>query len=95
MPAYVIVEIEEVTDSTILDRYRATAAASVAKHGGKYLVRGGKPETLEGRWAPSNMVVLEFPSSARAREWYHSADYAPTCFPVRRSKAEGAWCASF
>ncbi|HEY0790392.1 MAG TPA: DUF1330 domain-containing protein [Chthoniobacterales bacterium] len=77
MPAYVIVEIEQVTDPEILDRYRTIAAASVAKHGGRYLVRGGKPETLEGNWTPSSMVVLEFPSTERAREWYHSADYAP------------------
>jgi uncharacterized protein (DUF1330 family) len=77
MPAYVIVEIEQITDAATLDRYRAIAAASVAKHGGKYLVRGGKPETLEGSWTPSNMVVLEFPSASRARDWYNSADYAP------------------
>ena len=40
-------------------------------------MRGGRTETLEGGWAPKRLVVLEFPTVEKAREFYHSEDYAP------------------
>ena len=75
MAAYVIVEIE-VRDPVGYEEYRKLAGAAVAAQGGKFLVRGGKTEALEGDWQPERVVVLEFPSVERAREWWVSKDYA-------------------
>jgi uncharacterized protein (DUF1330 family) len=75
MPAYVVVEIE-VEDPVRYERYKQLAASSVAAHGGRYVVRGGPVETLEGDWRPPRFVILEFPSSERARAWWASPEYA-------------------
>ncbi len=75
MPAYIIVEIE-VTDPVGYEEYKNRAGASVAKYGGKYIMRGGKIEVLEGDWKPKRIVVLEFESMARAKEWLHCEEYA-------------------
>ena len=58
MAAYVIADIE-VTDPAAFEEYRQKVAPLIAKYGGKYLVRGGVSETLEGDWAPNRLVVLE------------------------------------
>ncbi len=75
MPAYVIVDIE-VTDPVRYEEYKKMAGPTVPAHGGRYIVRGGKVETLEGTWPTGRFVVLEFPSAERAREWWGSEDYA-------------------
>jgi uncharacterized protein (DUF1330 family) len=75
MTAYVIVEME-VTDPVAIEEYRRLAGASVAQHGGRFIVRGGKLDYLEGGWHPERIVVLEFPDSATARTWWSSPDYA-------------------
>ncbi len=76
MAAYVIVDIE-VTDPKQYDTYKQMAATTVAAHGGRYIVRGGQAERLEGSWVPHRIVVLEFPSLGRARAWWSSDDYRP------------------
>jgi uncharacterized protein (DUF1330 family) len=75
MPAYVVVDIE-VQNPTEYARYKDLAGAAVAKHGGRYLARGGKTEVLEGSWQPARFVVLEFPSVEKAKAWWASLDYA-------------------
>jgi uncharacterized protein (DUF1330 family) len=45
-------------------------------YGGRYLVRGGAAETLEGSWVPKRLVILEFPNTQRARDWWSSPEYA-------------------
>jgi uncharacterized protein (DUF1330 family) len=50
---------------------------SIAKFGGKFIARGGTTDVLEGNWQPKRLVLLEFPSVERAREWWASEDYAP------------------
>ena len=57
--------------------YMALAQASVAAHGGRFMVRGGDPEVLEGAGLPDRIVILEFPSREVARRFADSADYAP------------------
>jgi len=74
MPAYVVAEIE-VTDAAEFERYRPAAATSIARFGGRYVVRGGAAELLEGSPAPKRVVILEFPDIATARRWYHSEEY--------------------
>ena len=76
MAAYVIGEIE-VTDQATYDDYRTQVPATVTKYGGRFIMRGGKVETLEGGWAPKRIVALEFPSMEQAQKWYRSAEYAP------------------
>jgi uncharacterized protein (DUF1330 family) len=76
MAAYVIAEVD-VHDSALFEEYRKLVPPTITKYGGKYVVRGGATESKEGGWTPKRVVVLEFPTMDRAREWYHSADYAP------------------
>ena len=76
MPAYVIVDIE-VTDSASYEEYKKLAAPTVEAYGGKYIVRGGAADTLEGSWIPARVVVLEFVTADRAREWWASDMYQP------------------
>ena len=49
---------------------------SLEAYGGRFLVRGGKVETLEGTWAPRRFVIVEFPSLEKAKAWWNSAEYA-------------------
>ena len=76
MAAYVIAEIE-VMDQGAYDEYRKQVPATVTKYGGRFVVRGGKAETLEGGWSPKRIVALEFPSVEQAQKWYRSSEYAP------------------
>jgi uncharacterized protein (DUF1330 family) len=76
MSAYVIVEID-VTDPEGYEEYKAPAAATVVASGGRYLVRGGKTEVLEGDWQPKRIVVLQFDSVEQAKAWYDSEEYHP------------------
>lgn len=76
MTAYVIAQIE-VTDPAQFEEYRRQVPATIATYGGRYIVRGGDSETLEGTWQPKRVVVLEFPDRARARAWWSSQEYAP------------------
>lgn len=73
MPAYVISRVTPVPGDA-LDQYRALAEASIAKYGGRYLVRGGPQEVLEGAWGKA-AIIVEFPSVEAARQWYASLDY--------------------
>ncbi len=76
MAAYVIADIE-VTDPAAFEEYRQKVAPLVAKYGGKYLVRGGPTETVEGDWVPKRPVVLEFENMDRAKDFYHGEEYRP------------------
>jgi uncharacterized protein (DUF1330 family) len=87
MAAYVIGEIE-VTDPATYEDYRTQVLATIQKHGGKFLVRGGKVEALEGGWSPKRLVLLEFPTMEQALKWYRSADYAPL-IKVRQKASRG------
>ena len=76
MPAYLISQIE-VHDPQGYEEYRKLVGPSLAKYGGKFIARGGKIDVLEGNWAPKRVVICEFESLARAREWYDSPEYKP------------------
>jgi uncharacterized protein (DUF1330 family) len=88
MSAYVIAEIE-VTDPAAYEDYRKQVPGVVEKYKGKFIVRGGRIESMEGGWAPKRMVVVEFPSMEQALKWYRSADYAPLI--KLRQKASRGW----
>ncbi len=76
MAAYVISEVE-MLDETQGRRYRELASASIARHGGRYLVRGADPQVAEGDWPTGRQIItVEFPSMDQLQAWYASADYA-------------------
>jgi uncharacterized protein (DUF1330 family) len=83
MSAYVISELE-VRDPATIETYRTIAAKSIAQYGGRYLIRGGAASIAEGGPPPNNIVVVEFPSMERLREWYGSPEYAEA-LKVRRT----------
>lgn len=74
MAAYVILDIN-VTDPETFAKYRDLAPTAIAAYGGKYLARGGATEVLEGSWTPNRMVILEFPTAERAKQWLESTEY--------------------
>lgn len=75
MAAYLIAEIE-VNDAGGYEEYRRLAGSTLSAFGGRFLVRGGKTEAIEGDWSPQRMVIIEFPSTERARAWWSSPEYA-------------------
>ena len=74
MTAYFIVD-NEVTDHAGFEEYRNQVPATVEKYGGKFLVRGGRVQALEGDWKPKRIVVTEFPTTEHAQRWYDSEEY--------------------
>jgi uncharacterized protein (DUF1330 family) len=74
MPAYVIVEID-IHDPAGYEEYKKLAGATVEKYGGKYIIRGGRTEVLEGDWTPKRIVVLQFDSPQHAKDWLNSEEY--------------------
>ena len=74
MPAYVIADVE-VHDPDGFREYHDGVPDVIAAHGGRYVVRGGQTETLEGDWHPTRLVVLEFDDLEQARAWYASPEY--------------------
>jgi uncharacterized protein (DUF1330 family) len=87
MAAYFIVDVD-VKNPPAYEAYTQAAAASIAQYGGRYLVRGGKHEVLEGTWRPTRLVVLEFPTIEAAKRWYASVEYGKAK-PIRLQHAEG------
>jgi len=75
MSAYVISEVD-VRDPAGFEAYRTIAAKAIAQYGGRYLVRGGAASIAEGGPPPKNIIVVEFPSMEKLREWYASPEYA-------------------
>jgi uncharacterized protein (DUF1330 family) len=74
MPAYIIAEIE-ITDPDTYDRYRAQTPGVIAQYGGRFIVRGGKAEMLEGDRPPGRLVAIEFSDATAARRFYESPEY--------------------
>ncbi len=75
MPAYVVVDVE-ITNHEEYEKYKKLTPAAIAAYGGKFIVRGGPVEVLEGDWQHGRIVVLEFSSVERAKEWWNSTEYA-------------------
>ena len=83
MSAYVISEVD-VRDPAGFETYRTIAAKAIAQYGGCYLVRGGAASIAEGGPPPKTIIVVEFPSMEKLREWYASPEYAQA-LKVRRT----------
>jgi len=76
MSAFIIVDVK-ITDPARYEEYKKLTPGSLAPYQGKFIVRGGATETLEGDWNPGRIVVVEFPSLERAKAWWSSDGYAP------------------
>jgi uncharacterized protein (DUF1330 family) len=76
MAAYLIADTQ-ITDPQAYDEYKRQVASTLAKFGGRFIVRGGKHELLEGEWQVHRLVVIEFPSMEALKSWYGSPEYAP------------------
>jgi uncharacterized protein (DUF1330 family) len=85
MAAYLIVDVD-VSDAARYEEYKKLAPPAIAAYGGKYLVRGGACEVLEGTFPAKRVVVLEFPSADQARKFYHSSEYGA----AKRARAGAA-----
>ena len=87
MAAYVIAIID-VTDPDGYKEYARQVPATIAKYGGRYLMRGGAMELREGEWPGARTVIVEFPSLDKAREWYESPEYRPVR-KIRQATSRG------
>jgi uncharacterized protein (DUF1330 family) len=76
MKAYIIVDVT-ITDPVRYEEYKKITPASLESFEGRFVVRGGAVETIEGRWKPGRLVVIEFPSVEKAKAWWSSPVYAP------------------
>jgi len=87
MAAYVIADVN-VKNPDAYQGYRKQVLATIEKYGGRFLVRGGEHEVLEGSWRPHRLVILEFPDMAAAKRWHRSPEYAPL-IKLRQSASDG------
>jgi uncharacterized protein (DUF1330 family) len=83
MPAYVIASVTEAHDPEALTEYRRRNTEAVEAHGGRFVVRGGPIDVLEGDWSPLRVVVMEFDDTAAAKRWYESEMYQEA-IPIRQ-----------
>lgn len=72
--AYVVVQAE-VSDWDRFKEYLKKSPGTIARYSGKYIARGGETDIFEGDFGDKRLVIIEFPSMEKAREWYHSEEY--------------------
>lgn len=76
MPAYMIVNVD-IRDTAVYEDFIARVPPLVRKHGGEYLVRGGRFVVLEGDWKPRRLVICRFPDIASVQSLYDDPEYQP------------------
>ncbi len=74
MAAYFLVDVA-VNDPQLYAEYRKLVMPTLEKYGGRFLVRGGTVETIEGSWSPERFVILEFENTEQFQRWYYSPEY--------------------
>jgi uncharacterized protein (DUF1330 family) len=87
MPAYVVAEVN-ITNPEGYKEYAAAVPATIARYGGRFLVRGGKAQALEGDWPECRRVIIEFPTAQAARDWFDSPEYEKPK-AMRRANSQG------
>ena len=85
MAAYIIADVD-ITDPVKYEDYKKLTPGAIAKHGGRFVARGGQTATLEGNWKPGRVVIIEFPTFEQARNFYASVEYTA----ARRARAGAA-----
>jgi len=86
MPAYLIANIE-INDAEKIKNYLASTPEILKKYSGQFLVRGGQIWVAEGKWSPKRLVVVEFDSFEKAKEFWNSDDYK-SLKKLRQSSAD-------
>ncbi len=76
MAGYVVVQVS-IHDPEGFAEYAGMVPPTLENYGGRYLVRGGNWETVEGEWNPERLVIIEFDSVEQAKKWWASDEYAP------------------
>ena len=74
MPAYMVVQIS-VHDRERYEDYKPMVQPALDAYGGRFIVRTGEAQTLEGSWSPERFVILEFDDANRAKAWWDSEEY--------------------
>jgi uncharacterized protein (DUF1330 family) len=87
MSAYVLAEIE-ITNPDGYKEYTQQVPSTIAKYGGRFLVRGGSVEILEGEWPQRRRVLIEFDSMEAAKKWWNSPEYEKP-LALRRANSNG------
>ncbi|HVO72821.1 MAG TPA: DUF1330 domain-containing protein [Ignavibacteriaceae bacterium] len=75
MSAFIIVEVK-IKNHKEYEGYKKLVPSTLEKYGGKFIVRGGKTESLEGNWNPERFVILQFESMEKAKAWWSSEEYS-------------------
>ena len=88
MSAYLIANVD-VHDTHAYEDYRSRTGAIVARHGGRFIVRGGSVHMLEGEAWAHRLVIIEFPDLAAAKGFYDSPEYQEI-IPLRTRVSDGA-----
>ena len=86
MAAFVIADVD-VKDPDKFKEYSKLTPNILKTYGGRYLVRGGYVEVVEGTWTPNRLVVMEFESIAQLKRWYNSPDYTDA-LKIRQGSSE-------
>jgi uncharacterized protein (DUF1330 family) len=76
MSAYFILDVD-VQNPLGMREYLENVPGTLQPYGGRYIVRGGKFEVIEGDWQPTQVVMLEFPNMEQAKRWYACEEYKP------------------
>jgi uncharacterized protein (DUF1330 family) len=74
MAVYVVADLEIINPDEF-QKYGQRVVEIVKQYGGRYVIRGGESETLEGNWNPKRLTILEFPTTTHVRTWYTSPEY--------------------
>ena len=86
--AYLVTQYQSIAKPGVMPDYAKLAGPALKAHGGRFLVRGGAHQTVEGDWKPNRVVVLEFPSMEQAKRWYDSEEYRePKAMRLRAGRA--------
>ena len=75
MAGYAIIDTE-ITDKETFSKFIERIPAVVESYGGKFVVRGGTVEVVQGDWNPSRLVIIEFESAEQALNWENSQEFA-------------------
>jgi uncharacterized protein (DUF1330 family) len=88
MSAYAVALLHDVVINADILRYLEEIDATLAPFDGRFLVHGASPDVREGQWK-GDLIIIEFPSPAKARAWYGSDAYR-VILPLRTNNSHGA-----
>ena len=89
MPKYYVWVEATATDPAQMKSYGEKVGATVDQYGGRYVIRNGRFDILEGGPGEHRgKVLIEFPSREAAIAWWHSPEYGAIS-PIRQAHSRG------